>query len=87
MAEVEKFSVKYVGDITRTHNSFDAKGKLVQKKITIRDNYEVRMPSGDSIVGTVEDFKKLGIEFPVTTKVVPANAQNTPATTDTPKVV
>lgn len=87
MAELEKFSVKYVGDITRIHNSFDAKGKLMQKKITIRDNYEVRMPSGDSIVGTVEDFKKLGIEFPVATKGATENAQNTPTTTDTPKVV
>ena len=87
MAELEKFSVKFVGDITRTHNSFDAKGKLVQKRITIHDNYEVRMSSGDSIVGTVEDFKKLGIEFPIATKGATVNAQNTPTTTDSPKVV
>ena len=87
MTELEKFSVKFVGDITRIHNSFDAKGKLVQKKITIRDNYEVRMPSGDSVVGTVEDFKKLGIEFPIATKGATVNAQNTSITTDTPKVV
>lgn len=87
MAELEKFSVKYVGDITRIHNSFDANGKLVQKKIVIRDNYEVRMLSGDSIVGTVEDFKKLGIEFPVVTKGATGNAQSTSNTTDTPKVV
>lgn len=87
MTELEKFSVKYVGDITRIHNSFDAKGKLVQKKIVIRDNYEVRMLSGDSIVGTVEDFKKLGIEFPVENKETTGNAQSTSNTTDTPKVV
>lgn len=87
MAEVKKFSVKFVGDITRIHNSFDAKGKLVQKKVTIHDNYEVCMPSGDSIVGTVEDFKKLGIVFPVVTKEAPAPVQNTPSITDTPKVV
>lgn len=88
MTGTENFTVKFVGDVTRIHNYFDTKGKLMQKPVTTRDNFEVRMPSGDSIVGTVDEFKKLGIEFPTTTKEDSGNNKNpvTP-TTNTPQVI
>ena len=73
------YIVKPHADVVVTRNSFDAKGKLVTKKVTLSPCFEVVMSSGNSIVVTKEELARLGFKMPVTreTPIVPTTTQTT----------
>lgn len=78
--------VKKFGDVKRTRYSYETEnGKVVrhEKEIVLKNCYILIKDNGDSFVGTVDDFKALGIAIPTEPKVETSTAN--PAV-ETPKV-
>lgn len=71
------YIVKPHADVVVNRNSFDNKGKLVTKKVTLSPCFEVVMSSGNSIVVTKEELLRLGFKMPV--------PRETPIVTTTPQ--
>lgn len=73
------YIVKPHADVVVNRNSFDNKGKLVTKKVTLSPCFEVVMSSGNSIVVTKDELVRLGFKLPEpkVTPTTPATPQTT----------